>query len=390
MSLKVDTRVLRLTLGSATCGVRMSEKRCFYEVLGVERDASSEDIRRAYKREALKHHPDRNQGDCEAETKFKTVNEAYQILSDGEKRGVYDRFGHAGLEGGMGGGPGGIGDVLSHMQDLFAEMFSGPFGFGGRTARRGGDLRVQERITLIEAAFGCKREVNVRAPGRCDDCEGTGAAKGTKPEQCPGCRGTGQVSNARGFVMFTAPCAKCGGRGVFVKTPCKSCAGQGLVEKARTVTVTFPAGIDNGQRLRVPGQGVAGPNGAGDLYVDVEVGEDARFERDGVDLVARVHIPFTVAALGGETSVPVLDPEVENKTETVKISPGTQGGHVITLKGRGVPRLDGRGRGALVVEVRVDIPTKLSSRAKELLGELDDEIQGRSERVTESRKVATK
>jgi molecular chaperone DnaJ len=190
--------------------------------------------------------------------------------------------------------------------------------------------------------------------------------------------------------MFTAPCAKCGGRGVFVKSPCKSCAGQGLVEKARTVTVTLPAGIDAGQRLRVPGQGIAGPNGAGDLYVDIEVGEDARFERDGVDLVARVHIPFTVAALGGETNVPILDPEDANKTETVKISAGTQGGHVITLKGRGVPRLDGRGRGALVVEVRVDIPTKLSARAKELLTELDDEIQGRSERVTESRKVATK
>ncbi len=365
----------------------MGEKRCFYEVLGVERDASNDDIRRAYKREALKHHPDRNPGDGEAEAKFKSANEAYQVLSDEEKRGVYDRFGHAGLEGGAGPG-GGIGDVLSHMQDLFAEMFSGPFGFGGRTARRGGDLRVQERITLVEAAFGCKREVNVRAPGRCDDCEGMGAAKGTKPEQCSACRGTGQVSNARGFVMFTAPCAKCGGRGVSIKTPCKSCAGQGVVEKARTVTVTFPAGIDAGQRLRVPGQGVAGPNGSGDLYVDVEVGDDPRFERDGVDLVTRVHIPFTVAALGGEVSVPVLDHEDATKTETVKISAGTQGGHVLTLKGRGVPRLDGRGRGALVVEVRVDVPTKLSSRAKELLGELDDELNGRT--ATESRKIATK
>jgi molecular chaperone DnaJ len=366
----------------------MSEKRCFYEVLGVERDASTDDIRRAYKREALKHHPDRNPNDDEAEGKFKSVNEAYQVLSDDEKRVVYDRFGHAGLEGGgMGAGAGGIGDVLSHMQDLFAEMFSGPFGFGGRTARRGGDLRVQERISLVEAAFGCKRDVTVRAPARCDDCEGTGAAKGTKPEQCSGCRGTGQVSNARGFVMFTAPCAKCGGRGVFIKSPCKTCKGQGLVEKSRTVTVAFPAGIDGGQRLRVPGQGVSGANGAGDLYVDVEVAEDARFERDGVDLVARVHIPFTTAALGGEMSVPVLDPVETNKTETVKVSAGTQGGHIVTIKGRGVPRLDGRGRGALVVEVRVDVPTKLSSRAKELLSELDEELQGRE---AESRKVAVK
>ena len=369
----------------------MSDKRCYYETLGVERDASPDEIRRAYKREALKHHPDRNPNDCEAEGKFKYVNEAYQVLSDEEKRAVYDRFGHAGLEGGGMGGAGGIGDVLSHMQDLFAEMFSGPFGFGGRTARRGGDLRVQERITLVEAAFGCKREVTVNAPARCDDCEGTGAAKGTKPEACGVCRGTGQVSNARGFVMFTAPCAKCGGRGVFVKTPCKTCSGQGLVEKSRKVIVTFPAGIDAGQRLRVPGQGLPGPNGNGDLYVDVDLEDDPRFERDGADLVARVHVPLTLAALGGEVKVPVLEPEGDGKTETVKLGPGTQPGHVITLKGRGVPRLDGRGRGALVVEVRVDVPTKLSSRAKKLLEELDAELAPRSEEpAIESRKVAAK
>jgi molecular chaperone DnaJ len=366
----------------------MSEKRCFYEVLGVDREASCDEIRRAYKREALKHHPDRNPGDGEAEAKFKSVNEAYQVLSDEEKRSVYDRFGHAGLEGG---GMGGIGDVFSHMQDLFAEMFSGPFGFGGRTARRGGDLRVQQRLTMVEAAFGSKHDVSVHAPGRCDDCEGTGAANGTKPEQCGACRGTGQVSNARGFVMFTAPCAKCGGRGVFVKSPCKTCSGQGLVEKTRTVTVTFPAGIDVGQRLRVPGQGLPGPNGAGDLYVDVDIEDDPRFERDGVDLVTRVHVPFTLAALGGEVKVPVLEREDADKTETVKLAPGTQGGHVITLKGRGVPRLDGRGRGALVVEVRVDVPTKLSARAKSLLVQLQDELVDDAE-TTEapSRKVAAK
>jgi len=366
----------------------MTEKRDYYEVLGVERQSSPDDIRRAYKREALKHHPDRNQGNCEAEAKFKAVNEAYQVLSDEEKRSIYDRFGHAGLEGGGFGAQGGIGDVLSHMQDLFAEMFSGPFGFGGRTARRGGDLRVQERITLVEAAFGCKRDVSVHAPAHCDDCEGTGAAKGTKPEQCSVCRGTGQVSNARGFVMFTAPCAKCGGRGISIKTPCKACSGQGLVEKTRTVTVTFPAGIDAGQRLRVPGQGLPGPNGNGDLYVNVDIEEDPRFERDGVDLVTRVHVPFTCAALGGEVSVPTLEPEGKDKPETVKLGPGTQNGHIVTLKGRGVPRLDGRGRGSLVVEVRVDVPTKLSTRAKELLAELDDELNGRVS--TESRKVAVK
>ena len=188
--------------------------------------------------------------------------------------------------------------------------------------------------------------------------------------------------------MFTAPCAKCGGRGVSIKTPCKACSGQGLVEKTRSVTVTFPAGIDGGQRLRVPGQGLPGPNGNGDLYVDVEMEEDPRFERDGVDLVTRVHVPFTLAALGGEVSVPTLEPEGKDKPETVKLGSGTQNGHIVTLKGRGVPRLDGRGRGSLVVEVRVDVPTKLSTRARELLAELDDELNGRTS--TESRKVAVK
>ena len=204
----------------------MSEKRDYYEVLSVERGASADDIRKAYKREALKHHPDRNPGDSAAEAKFKACNEAYQVLSDDEKRRIYDQFGHAGLEGG---GFQGAGDVFAHMQDLFAEMFSGG-GFGGfgggggqRRQARGGDLRMQARLTLREAAFGVKREVTVHAPVRCDDCSGTGAKAGTKPETCGHCRGSGHVSNARGFVMFTTPCPKCHGQGVVVKHPCKTC-----------------------------------------------------------------------------------------------------------------------------------------------------------------------
>ena len=372
----------------------MSEKRCFYDVLGVARECSAEEIRRAYKREALKHHPDRNPGDPEAEGKFKLVNEAYQVLSDGDKRSVYDRFGHAGLDGNAGMGPG-IGDVFAHMQDLFSEMFSGggPFGFGGRATRRGGDLRVQARLTLAEAAFGCKREVSVQAPAPCEDCAGSGAAKGTKPEQCSGCRGTGQVSNARGFVMFTAPCARCGGRGFVIKTACKECSGHGQVQKTRKVTVSFPAGIDVGQRLRVPGQGLIGPNGSGDLYVEIDIEEDPRFERDGVDLVTRAHVPFSLAALGGTIRVPVLDPpngDAGLHHLDVTLPPGTQAGHIITVKGRGVQRLDGRGRGSLIVEVKVDVPTKLSARAKELLLELEHELGGKAEHDVESRKFATK
>ncbi|WP_394842599.1 molecular chaperone DnaJ [Pendulispora brunnea] len=357
-------------------------KRCYYEVLGCSKDASAEELRRAYKKEALKHHPDRNQGNPRAEQTFKEVNEAYQVLSDEQKRRIYDQFGFAGLEGAASGGPGDMGDVFSHMQDLFAEMFSGgPFGFGGnRAPRRGGDLRVQQRLSLRDAAFGCKREVVVHAPSRCDDCSGSGAAAGSKPEACSACRGTGQVSTARGFVMFTAPCARCQGRGQVIRNVCKSCKGEGVIAKPRKVTVNFPAGIDSGQRLRVQGQGMPGPGNVppGDLYVEVDVEEDSRFERDGTDLVTRVNVGFVDAALGAEVRVPSIGPETENGEEptlTVSIPAGTQSGAVFTLKGQGIPRLDGRGRGCLIVVVQVQVPTALTSRARELLTMLDEELR---------------
>ena len=356
----------------------MSSKRDYYEILSVTRECSPDELRKAYRREALKHHPDRNQGDAAAEGKFKEANEAYQVLSDEEKRRVYDQFGHAGLEGPSGGGGfDGISDVFSHMQDLFSEMFSGSMGGGGRP-RRGGDLRVQQRLTLREAAFGCKREVSVRAPTACNDCSGTGAKPGTKPETCPMCRGAGQVSNARGFVMFTSTCQRCRGAGRVVKQPCVSCGGQGAVERARRVNVTFPAGIDAGQRLRVPGQGMPGPGGApaGDLYVEVDVESDPRFERDGADLVARVRVPFTDAALGAEVPVPALEPESDATTFPLSIPAGTQPGALFNMKGRGIPRLDGRGRGSLVVVVDVDVPTALTARARQLLAELATELDG--------------
>ena len=373
----------------------MSEKRDYYEILSVDRGSSADDIRKAYKREALKHHPDRNPGDGTAETKFRACNEAYQVLSDDEKRRVYDQFGHAGLEGGGGAaGPQGVGDVFAHMQDLFAEMFSGG-GFGGfgggggqRRQTRGGDLRMQARLTLREAAFGVKREVSVHAPVRCDDCNGTGAKAGTKPESCGHCRGSGHVSNARGFVMFTTPCPKCQGQGVVIKHHCKGCEGRGAVEKARKVVVAFPPGIDAGQRLRVPGQGMPGPMGApaGDLYVEIDVEEDTRFERDGADLVTRFHVSFTDAALGAEVRVPALgdaaDAETGEALPTVgmKIPAGTQSGSVFTIKNQGIPRLDGRGRGSLIGVVQVDVPTSLSDHAKDLIQQLGDELNGSASR----------
>ena len=354
----------------------MSSKRDYYEALGVAREASADDLRRAYRREALKHHPDRNPGDSSAEAKFKEMNEAYQVLSDDDKRRIYDQFGHAGLDGSAGGE--GISDVFAHMQDLFAEMFSGGGGFGGSARqRRGGDLRVQMRLTLREAAFGCKREVGVRAPTACEDCGGTGAKTGSKPEGCAHCRGSGQVSNARGFVMFTSTCPRCRGAGRVVKHPCPSCAGQGAVERARNVNVTFPAGIDSGQRLRVSGQGMPGPQGApaGDLYVEIDVEDDPRFERDGADLVTRVHVAFTDAALGAEIHVSALEADDERASAPVALPPGTQSGAVFTMRGRGVPRLDGRGRGSLVGGVQVDVPTALTPRARELLEQLGRELR---------------
>jgi len=251
-------------------------------------------------------------------------------------------------------------------------------GFGGNARpRRGADLRIQQRLTFREALFGCKREVTVRAPAACTDCNGTGGKSGAKPETCPQCRGAGQVSNARGFVMFTSTCPKCRGAGGIIKHPCPTCAGHGAVERARKVTVTFPGGIDAGQRLRVPGQGAAAPQGIppGDLYVEIDVESDERFERDGVDLVTRLHIPFTEAALGAEVRVAAMEPDDEAATLPVAITPGTQSGAVFTLKGHGVTRLDGRGRGSLVVVVQVDVPTALSARARQLLTELHDELR---------------
>src|SRR5258708_24466539 len=278
------------------------------------------------------------------------------------------------------GGMDGIGDVLSHMQALFTEMFSGG---GASRQRRGADLRVQARLGLREAAFGCKREVSVRAPVACTECGGSGARAGSKVEACSQCRGSGQVSTARGFVMFTSTCPRCRGAGRVVKQACPACSGQGAVEKTRKVNVSFPAGIDAGQRLRVPGQGMPGPPGspasaAGDLYVEIDVEDDPRFQRDGADLVTHVHVAFTDAALGAEIVAPALEPDDENATVGVSVPAGTQSGAVFTLRGHGTPRLDGRGRGALAVVVQVDVPTELTPRARELLEELGPELRAQA------------
>lgn len=363
----------------------MSEKRCYYEVLGVRRDAADDEIKKAYRQTALKHHPDRNPNDPSAAERFKEATEAFSVLSDQNKRARYDQFGFAGVDGsgGFDFSGAGAGDIFSHFEDLFSEFFGGAGGGFGRSrrsaggGRRGADLRVEEVLSLRDAVLGCKREVAVRAPVACDGCEGSGAAPGTKRQRCGTCQGSGQVSTRGGFVVFTQSCPACAGEGTVVTKPCDKCRGVGQVEKTRKVVVSFPAGIDGGQRLRVPGQGLPGMGGApaGDLYVDVSLEADERFERDGLDLFTRAPISFTDAALGTTVVIPMLD---GSETE-VELPAGSQPGDVITLRGKGVPRIDGRARGSLHVQVQVEVPRKLSSRAKSLLAELEAELKGDSE-----------
>ncbi|HVK64172.1 MAG TPA: molecular chaperone DnaJ [Polyangium sp.] len=350
----------------------MSQKRDYYEVLGLSKEASTDEIRKAYRAAALKNHPDRNPGDKEAEARFKEATEAYQVVSDDQKRARYDRYGHAGVEGmpDMGGQ-----DIFTHFQDIFSELFGGFAGGGQRRSRgpgRGQDLRVEQRLTLREAMTGTKREVVLRTPVACEECQGSGAKPGTKRKTCGVCEGAGQVSTARGFVMFTQTCPECRGEGTVVKTPCPSCNGAGAVEKSRKVVVNFPAGIDAGQRLRVPGQGMPGALGgpSGDLYVDVDLQQDERFERDGADLVTRAVVSFASATLGGTSEIELPD---ESKV-SVAVPAGTQPGEVITVRGKGMPRVDGRGRGSLQVVVQVHVPKQISARAQELLKELQTEL----------------
>ncbi|HZO12979.1 MAG TPA: molecular chaperone DnaJ [Polyangiaceae bacterium] len=358
----------------------MSAKRCYYEVLGVAREASCGDIRKAYKRLALELHPDRNKSP-DATERFKEATEAFSILSDDDKRQRYDRFGHAGVEGAIDFGGA---DIFSHFQDIFSDVFGsdffGGFGFSGRQRRgpaRGRDLRVEQRLTLEEAVIGCKKEISLTTPVHCGECKGSGARPGTSPTTCATCGGRGQVSSGRGFIMFTQACPSCRGEGATISDPCKRCRGSGYEEKQRTVTVTFPAGIDTGHRLRVSGQGMPGPSGgpSGNLYVDVGIEPHERFEREGIDLLMRQSITFIQAALGTKVDVTLIDGSVER----LSIDAGTQPGTVLTLPGKGVPSVNARGRGALHVVVHVDVPRRLSRRAKKLLRELEEELSPEDE-----------
>ncbi len=353
-------------------------KRDFYEVLGIQKGASEDDIKKAYRQMAKKYHPDLNPGDKEAEARFKEVNEAYEVLSDPEKKSRYDQFGHAGVDPNFGaGGYGGAG--FDGMDFDLGDIFSSFFGGGGgrrsnpNAPRRGSDVSASVIISFEESARGCKKQVNVQLVGVCPDCGGNGAKKGTSPKTCPQCNGTGQERRQQrtpfGVVQTQTTCSRCRGRGSIVETPCPTCSGNGQVRKSTAIGINIPAGIDDGQVITVRGKGNAGMNGgpAGDLQIQVSVQPHPLFEREGYDIWCELPLTFAQAALGAEVHVPTLDGSVP-----FTIREGTQPGDTLRLKGKGFPYLNGRGSGDEIFRVVVEVPKNLTSEQKKLLRSFED------------------
>lgn len=352
------------------------DKPDYYEVLEVSRDVSASELKRAYRDKALELHPDRNPDDPQAEEQFKICAEAYAVLSDPNKRQLYDRFGHAGLSGGGAPGFGDIGDVFSQFQDIFGDIFG--FGGFGRRRRdpngptRGADIRTDVSLSLRDAAFGTKTEIDLSHPSPCEACHGTGAEEGVVVG-CVTCGGRGQVARAQGAFVMTTNCPTCRGRGTQARAACGECEGAGQIDVERVVKVNVPAGVDTGQNLRLTGQGQAGSRGGppGDLYVTVHVEPDEVFQREDSNLIHRLSVTYPQAALGAKIDVPLLD-EDEDATTTLKVPRGTQPGETLVIRGAGVPRLSGRGRGDLICVVEISVPKKLSREQKRLLRDLDE------------------
>jgi len=350
-----------------------ANKADYYEVLGVSRGASDQELKSAYRKLAMQHHPDRNPDNPEAEDQFKLASEAYQVLSDPEKRAIYDRYGHAGLSGGGGFDPSGfsgpdIGDIFG---DIFGEMFNMGGGRGGSRAQKGRDLRADISLTFEESVFGKQTEIKIRRMESCTTCRGSGAAAGRGATACAQCGGRGQVRYQQGFFSVARACGACSGTGSVIAEPCKDCRGDGRQPKEHTISVTVPAGIEDGMRIRYQGEGDTGRTGgpAGDLYVVVSVQPHPFFEREGNDLHYVMPISFPQAALGAELSIPTLEGEAK-----LKIPEGTQSGRQFRLRNKGVPVLNDHGRGDLIVHVAVQIPTKLNKMQKELLRQLGETI----------------
>ena len=360
------------------------EKRDYYEVLGVSKGASEDEIKKAYKKLARKYHPDMNPGDKEAEEKFKEVNEANEVLSDPDKKARYDQFGFAGVDpsygagaGGPGWGDGAAGFDFGDLGDIFGSFFGG--GFGGAQRRnpnapqRGESIRAAVTVTFTEAAFGCEKEITVERSEQCPTCKGNGCAAGTTPEVCPTCHGSGSVQTRRqtpmGVFASTAPCSKCGGTGRIIHQPCPDCHGQGRVRKRRSIKVNIPAGIDDGQTISLRGQGHAGRNGgpSGDLLITVMVQPHEIFRREGTSVFCEAPITYAQAVLGGTLEIPTIDGKVK-----YDIPEGTQTGSVFRLRGKGIPALNGRGRGDQYVTVNIETPKNLNKEQKEALKKFSD------------------
>ncbi|GAA5076253.1 molecular chaperone DnaJ [Roseibacterium beibuensis] len=360
-------------------------KRDYYEVLGVERGASADEIKKGYRKKAKELHPDRNSDNPDAEAQFKEVNEAYDVLKDPEKKAAYDRFGHAAFDGGMAGGPRaggygggpGQGDFASAFSDVFEDLFGdfmggqrGPGGGRRSRATRGSDLRYNLRISLEEAYSGLQKQITVPSSVPCSSCSGTGSDGGSEPVTCPTCSGMGKVRAQQGFFTVERTCPTCSGAGQIVKNPCSVCGGAGRVQKDRALSVNIPAGVETGTRIRLSGEGEAGLRGgpAGDLYIFIEVEDHPLFQRDGMDLFCRVPVSMVTAALGGEVEVPTID----GGRSRVKVPEGSQSGRQMRLRSKGMPALRGSGSGDMYIELAVETPVKLTSEQKALLRQFEE------------------
>ncbi|UYV37427.1 molecular chaperone DnaJ [Rhodobacteraceae bacterium D3-12] len=360
-------------------------KRDYYDVLGVAKGASADEIKKGYRKKAKELHPDRNADNPDAEAQFKEANEAYEVLKDAEKKAAYDRYGHAAFEGGMGGGGhpgagyrgGGQGDFASAFSDVFDDLFGdfmggrgGPGGGGRSRAARGADLRYNLRISLEDAFAGLQKTINVPTSVACDACDGSGAEGGAEPTTCPTCSGMGKVRAQQGFFTVERTCPTCSGLGQTIENPCKSCGGQGRIHKDRSLSVNIPAGVETGTRIRLAGEGEAGMRGgpSGDLYIFIEVEQHKIFERDSSNLYCRVPVSMTAAALGGDIEVPTID----GGRSRVKIPAGSQSGRQMRLRSKGMPALRGGPAGDMFIELAVETPVNLTSRQRELLREFDE------------------